>query len=201
MEPIGSLDSVQHPLLYVCPGLRRFDVETVFLYPWAVAFTADCWHLLKPCFYCNFVIALVYAWRKGALECLTSNTELQKDESLTQLSDLNSRAFWKTSSLPLRLMTLQLVTAFQPLAVAVGTFAASLSLRPDWPRFDFHRFGLIPSPRQADLIITAGTITHVRLVRLYEQMPDPKYVIAMGACTITGGTASIRRLRFEVWTS
>lgn len=63
-------------------------------------------------------------------------------------------------------------------------------------RFDFDRFGLLPrsSPRQADLIITAGTITMKMapaLVRLYEQMPDPKYVIAMGACTITGGMFSV----------
>ena len=62
-------------------------------------------------------------------------------------------------------------------------------------RFDFDRFGLVPrsSPRQADLIITAGTITMKMapaLVRLYEEMPDPKYVIAMGACTITGGMFS-----------
>lgn len=63
-------------------------------------------------------------------------------------------------------------------------------------RFDFDRFGLVPrsTPRQADLIITAGTITMKMapaLVRLYEQMPDPKYVIAMGACTITGGMFSV----------
>jgi NAD(P)H-quinone oxidoreductase subunit K len=63
-------------------------------------------------------------------------------------------------------------------------------------RFDFDRFGLVPrcSPRQADLIITAGTITMKMapaLVRLYEQMPNPKYVIAMGACTITGGMFSV----------
>lgn len=62
-------------------------------------------------------------------------------------------------------------------------------------RFDFDRFGLVPrsSPRQADLIITAGTITMKMapaLVRLYEEMPEPKYVIAMGACTITGGMFS-----------
>lgn len=62
-------------------------------------------------------------------------------------------------------------------------------------RFDFDRFGLVPraTPRQADLIITAGTITMKMapaLVRLYEQMPEPKYVIAMGACTITGGMFS-----------
>lgn len=63
-------------------------------------------------------------------------------------------------------------------------------------RFDFDRFGLVPrsTPRQADLIITAGTITMKyapTLVRLYEQMPEPKYVMAMGACTITGGMFSV----------
>jgi len=57
------------------------------------------------------------------------------------------------------------------------------------------RFGLVPrsSPRQADLLIVAGTVTMKMapaLVRLYEQMPEPKYVIAMGACTITGGMFS-----------
>lgn len=63
-------------------------------------------------------------------------------------------------------------------------------------RFDFDRFGLVPrsSPRQADLLITAGTVTMKMapaLIRLYEQMPEPKYVIAMGACTITGGMFSV----------
>ena len=62
-------------------------------------------------------------------------------------------------------------------------------------RFDFDRYGLVPrsSPRQADLILTAGTVTMKMapsLVRLYEQMPEPKYVIAMGACTITRGMLS-----------
>lgn len=62
-------------------------------------------------------------------------------------------------------------------------------------RFDLDRFGMFPrmTPRQADLMITAGTITMKYapvLVRLYEQMPEPKYVIAMGACTITGGMFS-----------
>lgn len=62
-------------------------------------------------------------------------------------------------------------------------------------RFDFDRFGLVPrsSPRQADLILVAGTVTMKMapaLVRLYEEMPEPKYVIAMGACTITGGMFS-----------
>lgn len=62
-------------------------------------------------------------------------------------------------------------------------------------RFDFDRYGLIPraSPRQADLIILAGTLNMKMsgpTVRLYEQMPEPKYVIAMGACMISGGMFS-----------
>jgi NADH-quinone oxidoreductase subunit B len=60
-------------------------------------------------------------------------------------------------------------------------------------RFDIARFGaevFRPSPRQADLMIVAGTVNHKmasRVRRLFNQMPDPKFVIAMGACTCGGG--------------
>src|SRR6186713_3480626 len=60
-------------------------------------------------------------------------------------------------------------------------------------RFDLDRFGagaFRATPRQADLMIVAGTVNYKmasRVKRLYEQMPDPKYVIAMGACTVGGG--------------
>ena len=59
-------------------------------------------------------------------------------------------------------------------------------------RYDFDRLGMIfrATPRQSDLIIVAGTITKKmapRLRRLHDQMAEPRYVIAMGGCTVNGG--------------
>src|SRR5437667_3529618 len=70
---------------------------------------------------------------------------------------------------------------------AIEMIAASMA------RFDIARFGsevFRPSPRQADLLIVSGTVTKKmapQVVRLYNQMPEPKYCIAMGACAISGG--------------
>ena len=60
------------------------------------------------------------------------------------------------------------------------------------PRFDVERFGILAkgSPRHADILIVTGTPTlkqATRLRRVWEQMPEPKYVIAMGACGASGG--------------
>lgn len=71
-------------------------------------------------------------------------------------------------------------------AIEMGAALAS-------PRYDMMRIGVIPfpaSPRQADLVVISGTVTDKMvpaIVRLYEQMPDPKYVISMGACANCGG--------------
>ncbi len=69
---------------------------------------------------------------------------------------------------------------------AIEMMAASAS------NYDFDRFGVMPrpTPRQADVIIISGTVTlkmATRIKRLYEQMPDPKYIISMGSCSNSGG--------------
>ncbi len=71
-------------------------------------------------------------------------------------------------------------------AIEMGAALAS-------PRYDMMRIGVIPfpaSPRQADLVVISGTVTDKMvpaIKRLYEQMPDPKYVISMGSCANCGG--------------
>ena len=120
--------------------------------------------------------------REGTCNHLSApqvTTDLSENIILTSLDDLHNWA--RLSSLwPLLYGT---ACCFIEFAALIGS------------RFDFDRFGLVPrsSPRQADLLIVAGTVTMKMapaLVRLYEQMPEPKYVIAMGACTITGGMFS-----------
>ena len=115
----------------------------------------------------------------GPIGTPTVTSDLSENIILTSLEDLHNWA--RLSSLwPLLYGT---ACCFIEFAALIGS------------RFDFDRFGLVPrsSPRQADLLIVAGTVTMKMapaLVRLYEQMPEPKYVIAMGACTITGGMFS-----------
>jgi NADH-quinone oxidoreductase subunit B len=110
------------------------------------------------------------------------NQELQNELSrqgvvLTTIEDLYN---WgrKNSLWPLQ---------FGLACCAIEMIAASMA------RFDMARFGaevFRPSPRQADLMIVSGTVTKKmapQVVRLFNQMPEPKYVIAMGACAICGG--------------
>ncbi len=60
------------------------------------------------------------------------------------------------------------------------------------PRYDIERFGMLTrgTPRHADILVVTGPITRQclpRLIRIYEQMPEPKMVIAVGSCPITNG--------------
>jgi len=60
------------------------------------------------------------------------------------------------------------------------------------PRFDVERFGILlkGSPRHADILVVTGPITRQvkdRLIRIYEQVPEPKFVMAVGSCALSGG--------------
>ncbi len=80
------------------------------------------------------------------------------------------------------LWPVHLVTSCCSVTLAAGSGA----------RFDYERFGVLPygSLRQNDLIIVEGTLSYKMAKRvryIYDQMPDPKYVIAIGACALAGG--------------
>src|SRR5574343_252554 len=60
------------------------------------------------------------------------------------------------------------------------------------PRYDLERFGVLPkgTPRHADILLCSGPVTRQiedRLVRIYRQMPEPKFVVAVGTCSCSGG--------------
>ena len=123
-----------------------------------------------------------------ALKARSQQPILDPDEWLTQelrgnilLTTVDSLLNWARRS------SLWTVLAF-PACCAFEFISVSAS------RFDISRFGmeiLRASPRQADLMITAGTLTWKmapQIKRIYEQMAEPKWVIAMGACAISGGT-------------
>ncbi len=77
--------------------------------------------------------------------------------------------------------------------LAFGTGCGAIELRPlATSRFDMSRFGITgaPTPRQSNVFIISGylaTKTLKRVIRCYEQMPNPKWVVALGSCTINGG--------------
>jgi NADH-quinone oxidoreductase subunit B len=78
------------------------------------------------------------------------------------------------------------------MAFGIACCAIEGLMHASGPRFDFDRHGVFfrASPRQADVMIVAGTVNHKMadtVKRLYDQMPEPKWVVSMGACASTGG--------------
>lgn len=117
------------------------------------------------------------------------NVKFQDDETLELLKEAGGNVILSTID---EIVDWGRSNSIWPLTFATSCCGIEM-MATGASKHDFSRFGIEvyrASPRQADVIVVAGTITNKMapvLKRLYDQMADPKYVIAMGACAISGG--------------
>ncbi len=115
--------------------------------------------------------------------------EFRDNETLDKLKELGGNVFLSTID---DVINWGRRNSLWPLTFATSCCGIEM-MATGAPRHDFARFGMEvyrASPRQADLIVIAGTINNKMapvLKLLYEQMSEPKYVLAMGACAVSGG--------------
>jgi len=115
--------------------------------------------------------------------------EFKDNETLDKLKELGGNVFLSTID---DVINWGRRNSLWPLTFATSCCGIEM-MATGAPRHDFARFGMEvyrASPRQADLIVIAGTINNKMapvLKLLYEQMSEPKYVLAMGACAVSGG--------------
>jgi len=117
------------------------------------------------------------------------NEDFNDNETLESLNELGNNVFLTTID---NVLNWGRSNSIWPLTFATSCCGIEM-MAAGAPRYDFARFGIEvyrATPRQADVIVVAGTIVHKMvpiLKRLYNQMAEPKYVIAMGACAVSGG--------------
>jgi NADH-quinone oxidoreductase subunit B len=117
------------------------------------------------------------------------NEDFKDNETLETLNELGDNVFLTTID---NVLNWGRSNSIWPLTFATSCCGIEM-MAAGASRYDFARFGIEvyrASPRQADVIVVAGTIVHKMvpiLKRLYDQMAEPKYVIAMGACAVSGG--------------
>ncbi len=173
-----------------------FDVEIIFLFAWATRFPQLGWYGVAAMGIFTFFVleTLVYVWKRGALDWnvrrrarylpgrggpgRVSVRRTQPTNILTTTIDKAARWAQSRSMFP---------ATFGLACCAIEMMATGAA------HYDLARFGMEvfrASPRQADLMIVAGRVSQKMapvLRQVFDQMPDPKWVISMGACASTGG--------------
>ena len=176
-----------------------FDVEAMFMFPWAVIVrevgVAGLFNILF--FMLILVLGLAYAWKKEdfGMEIKGVNIKSMKYDAFNDneyIEELRANGVNVVVGKLDQLINWGRSNSLWPLTFATSCCGIEF-MAVGAARYDFARFGFEvtrASPRQADVIVVAGTIVHKMapvLRRLYDQMAEPKYVIAMGACAISGG--------------
>ena len=158
-----------------------FDIETAFFFPWAVIF-APARHRTGGALGDGLL-------RRDPRHRTRVRVEGRRAQvALDKLTGENSVLFIRSE----QLFDVARRNSLWYLAFGIACCAIEGLMHASGPRFDFDRLGVFfrASPRQADVMIVAGTVNQKMapsVRRLYDQMPDPKWVVAMGACACTGG--------------
>jgi NADH-quinone oxidoreductase subunit B len=174
MEPVRSARERFSVKFYLVAMLFIvFDIEIVFMYPWAVKF--------REFGMFGFVEMVVFRWIR---------VHSQEGSAAMGLSSLMADGF-VTTRLD-EVVNWARKNSLWPMPMGISCCAIEMMATAS-PRFDISRFGsevMRFTPRQCDVMIVAGTVTYkmAHVVRkIYDQMPDPKWVISMGACASSGG--------------
>ena len=157
-----------------------FDVEALFVFPWAIQAESLGW----------FGIVEIFVF----IAVLSRRTRLPVAQGAAHVGLIDKGTLRKGPLKPLGdLLNYSRKYSLWMFQWGLACCAIEMGAALASPRYDVMRLGVIPfpaSPRQADLMVISGTVTDKMapsIKRLYEQMPDPKYVISMGSCANCGG--------------
>ena len=182
-----------------------FDIEIAFLYPWALALRDLGWagFVQILTFFLILTVGYVYVWRKGVLDwgpAVVRRARAGRPSARRRnvMAQPDTHDHGLDPELPLLTTTVEKVvqwarrSAIWPAQFGLACCAIEMMAMAA-SRYDIARFGaevFRGSPRQSDLMIVAGRLSRKMapaMRRVYDQMPEPKWVISMGACASVGG--------------